>query len=269
MGKFSGTLIASDFDGTLVTSAKELPGNVREAIQYYMENGGLFTVCTGRTHQGFPFKYPDFVNAPVLLSNGGMAFDYGKNEVVFCDGIGDEGLPVMRDIRDFFPKVAIEMYPYGATYAIHLNDKSERHFTSQGIPFEVIDDPADAPRPWAKAMIGGEWEDIAGIQKFLSAYYRNKISYLPTVGGFLEVMRCGVDKGTALLKLARRFGVDKAHVYAVGDGYNDVEMLRAAAKAFVPENGDEFSKAEADYIVRSNEEGAIAHVVEILDTLYT
>ncbi|HHX71664.1 MAG TPA: HAD family hydrolase [Clostridiales bacterium] len=268
MGKFTGTLIASDFDGTLVPSSKKLTNAVQEAVAYYMQNGGYFTVCTGRTHQGFPFSFPESVNAPVLLCNGGMAYDYHRNEVVFCDGIGDEGLAVMRDIRDFFPRVAIEMYPYGATYAIHLNEKSERHFTSQGIPFAIIDDPADAPRPWAKAMIGGEKEEIAGIQKFLAAYYHNKISFLPTTGGFLEVMRCGVDKGSALLKLARRLGVDKAHVYAVGDGYNDVEMLRAAALAFVPENGDAFSKAEADYIVRSNEEDAIVHVIEILDSIY-
>ena len=45
-------------------------------------------------------------------------------------------------------------------------------------------------------------------------------------------------------------------------------MLRAAAKAFVPANGDPSAMACADYVVRSNEEDAVAHVIEILTDLY-
>ena len=45
-------------------------------------------------------------------------------------------------------------------------------------------------------------------------------------------------------------------------------MLRAAAKAFVPANGDPYAMACADYVVRSNEEDAVAHVVEILTEIY-
>ena len=45
-------------------------------------------------------------------------------------------------------------------------------------------------------------------------------------------------------------------------------MLQAAAAGFVPANGDERAMACADYVVRSNEEDAVAHVVEILTELY-
>ena len=54
----------------------------------------------------------------------------------------------------------------------------------------------------------------------------------------------------------------------MGDGCNDLEMLRAASLAFVPENGDAQPKALADYIVRSNAEGAVAHVIDILAGIY-
>ena len=45
-------------------------------------------------------------------------------------------------------------------------------------------------------------------------------------------------------------------------------MLRAAARAFVPANGDSFALACADEVVRSNEEDAVAHVVELLTERY-
>ena len=77
-----------------------------------------------------------------------------------------------------------------------------------------------------------------------------------------------MDKGTALLQLADALGVKHEDAFAVGDGYNDVEMLRAAARAFVPANGDSFALACADEVVRSNEEDAVAHVVELLTERY-
>ena len=65
MGKFSGCLLASDFDGTLADASGEITSGVREALRYYLAQGGFFTVCTGRTKQGFHKYAPDIINAPV------------------------------------------------------------------------------------------------------------------------------------------------------------------------------------------------------------
>ena len=94
-------------------------------------------------------------------------------------------------------------------------------------------------------------------------------SFLPTSGTFVEVLKKGVNKGSGLLKLADRLGVPHTRIYAAGDGYNDVDMLRAAAGAFVPCNGSAEAKVAATHIVRSNNDGAVAHAIEILDTIYT
>ena len=45
-------------------------------------------------------------------------------------------------------------------------------------------------------------------------------------------------------------------------------MLKASAKGFVPENGSQEALAVADYITRTNDDGCIAHAIEILDELY-
>ena len=172
----------------------------------------------------------------------------------------------MRAVRDRFPKASIEMYPFDATFAIHLSDDSERHFTSQDIPFTTVDDPSQAKRPWAKVMIGCHEceEDAQEIQRFLKENYDDPI-FLPTTGAFIELMKKGVDKGTGLLRLADCLGVPHNRCYAVGDGYNDLEMLTAAAAGFVPENGGPEALAAATYIIRSNNDGAVANVIEILD----
>lgn len=263
---FDGVLLVSDFDGTLVPANKQVTPGVKKALRFFEENGGRFTVCTGRCYLGFHAYSEEIINAPVLLANGGMAYDYAEGKVAFCDGIGDEGVEPLRAVAKAFPDVSIEMYPLDRSYAVNMTEKTHRHFTSQSIPFDSIDDPADAPRPWAKVMIAGERERIAEVQQFLKN--ESRIAFLPTDGGFLEVLAKGVDKGSALLKLADRLGIRHEDAYAVGDGYNDVEMLRAASKAFVPANGDSYAMACADTVVRSNEEDAVAHVIEILTQIY-
>ena len=78
----------------------------------------------------------------------------------------------------------------------------------------------------------------------------------------------GITKRTAVKYLCDLWKIPPESAAAFGDNYNDVEMLRAAAKAFVPANGDPYAMACADYVVRSNEEDAVAHVVEILTEIY-
>lgn len=266
-GRFTGVLLTSDFDGTFVPSTKIVQEDVKEALRYFIKEGGLFTVSTGRTYMGFHAYSSEYINAPVLLANGGMAFDYARNEVILERGIGDEGLEPISAVAEAFPHIAIELFPMNQAYAIHFSSESERHFTSQGIPFSVVDKPEDAPRPWIKAMLNGDNSSIGEVQMFLKERCP-QVNFLPTKGRYLEILGKGVDKGTSVRMLADRLEVDMEHVYCAGDGYNDVEMLQAAHKAFVPENGDEEALKCADYVVRTSENGCIAHVVEILDEIY-
>ena len=60
-------------------------------------------------------------------------------------------------------------------------------------------------------------------------------------------------------------GIDDDKLIAVGDGYNDVDMLLSVENSFVPENGCEKAKECAKYIVCSNDDGCIADVIEILE----
>ena len=53
LGKFEGVLLASDFDDTLVGSDCEVSRGNREALEYFVREGGRFTVSTGRAHRTF------------------------------------------------------------------------------------------------------------------------------------------------------------------------------------------------------------------------
>ena len=264
--KFSGCLIASDYDGTLYNNEGVVTPQVREKIAYFIANGGRFTVCTGRTVQGFHAYESSYINAPVLHGNGSTCYDYESNTLVFGDSVGEEIFGAIRAVAKSFPSASIEMYSFYNSFVINRSETSHNHFTCQGIEYTVIEDPSKADLPWQKVMIYSE-KDSAAIQSFLAENHPD-VHFLPTTGTYIEIMKPGVDKGSGLLKLADSLSIPHGKVFAVGDGFNDREMLVAAAIGFVPCNGSEEALAVADRVVRSNDDGAVAHVIEILDEMF-
>lgn len=263
--KFKNVLLASDFDGTLKNDCGEITPEVISAIKYFMNEGGLFTVCTGRIYQGFHLYSSEYINAPVLLGNGAMAYDYENEKIIFNDAIKDEGVAPLEYIYKKFPDTAFEFYAFECVSALNPEETSVRHFTSQDIEFKTVASVKEAPRPWTKVMLHSK-KNSQSIQNELEKF--PEIAFLKTTGEYIEVLKKSVNKGTALLKLGKALGCEIGNIYAAGDGYNDVDMLVAAAAGFVPENGSKEALAAATHVTRSNNEGCIAHAIEILDTVY-
>ena len=76
---YSDILLTVDFDRTLTDYESQIPQRNIEAIEYFIANGGKFTVNTGRSTATF-WQYLDSlpVNAPFLLYNGSAAWEKGK-----------------------------------------------------------------------------------------------------------------------------------------------------------------------------------------------
>ncbi len=265
MGKYSGVLLASDYDGTLAANDGTIPERVRQAIRAFIAEGGRFTVSTGRTLLGFHAYDPELINTPAILANGGMIYDYSSGTVTELLGLDETCIPDLRKVAERFPELAVEMYAPDDTCCIHLNERSRRHFEGHRIVPREIGDPSEASFPCAKVMFGGSADDIRAAQEFLAEC--PSLSFVPTKGTLLEVLRPGVNKGTTLRRLAELLGIAPENVYAVGDGDNDADMLKAAAAAFVPANGDAEAKVCADYLVCSNDDGAVADAIGIIGTM--
>lgn len=263
--KFKNVLLASDFDGTLTRSDGVIDEKVINAIKYFISEGGNFTVCTGRIHQGFHLYNEAYINAPVIMGNGAMLYDC-KNERVVCENsIGDEGVAVFDDILEKFPEVAVEFYNAEQISAVNAGEVTLKHFEWMKFDYVNVARPNDAKRPWTKVMIYAD-KYSQQVQALLEKH--SKVSFLKTTESYIEVLANGVDKGKGLMRLGKMLGCSPENIYAAGDGYNDVDMLKAAAIGFVPENGMREALAVADRITRSNNDGCIAHVIEILDKLY-
>ena len=268
MGKFDRVLLASDYDGTLYDSLGVITEQVKRAIRYFTDQGGYFTVSTGRSRQGFHSYSPDYINAPVLVANGAMAYDYAAGRTVFVDGVPAKGRSVFERIVRRFPGMCVEFYTDDfRSFAISPDERTRRHFNSQQIEWTELSDLSQLPFPVIKIMIGAG-DRTFEVQDYLQKTDLDGIKYIPCAGDFVELHSATAGKGSGLLRLADHLGVPRKNAFAVGDGSNDVDMLQAAAIGFVPCNGDALALNAADRVVRSNDEGAVAHVIEMLDELF-
>ena len=164
MGKFSNMLLASDFDGTLADSSGNIPEKVREKIKYFIANGGIFTVCTGRTMQGFHRYSPDIINAPVLCANGMMAYDYGEQKTVFADLMKEDAEKLVKTVLSKYPDMCIEMYCDNfETFVINPDERTRRHLEGQYIRYCVVSSIDEFDVSLVKLMIG-VGENSAAVQ---------------------------------------------------------------------------------------------------------
>lgn len=268
MGKFSGCILASDYDGTLANSKGLIDKEVRDAIKYFTAEGGLFTVCTGRTKQGFHAYSQELMNAPVLLGNGAMAYDYGTGKTAFVNGINIDDIDVLRHIRDNFPDIGIEIYGSDfSSYVINPHERNIRHFKGQDIEFRIVDDYPETVFPAVKVMVSVGKDRCMEFQRFLDSIDMGGLKYIPQYGDFIEIISNQTDKGNGLLQLAEICGLDKSKVFAIGDGANDVTMLNAAAVGFVTANGDDYAKEAGDIEVKSNDEFAVADAIARIEKM--
>lgn len=262
MGIFSGCLLASDYDGTLANSKGQIDKEVQDAIKYFTANGGYFTVCTGRTKQGFHAYSADLMNAPILLANGSMAYSYDTGRISFLDGIEKKSLGSLEYIKENYKDIGIEIYGSDfSSYVINPDERNIRHFQFQYIDFKVVNDYPAEVFPAVKVMISVGRERVEDFMRFLDSVEMNGIKYIPQYGDFIEIISDKTDKGRGLLTLAKCLGVDKSRAFCVGDGSNDVDMLKAAAVGFVPENGDILAKKAGNVMVKSNDEFAVADAI--------
>ena len=266
MGIFSGYLLVSDFDGTLTDSRGKIPERNIEAIRRFVSSGGYFTISTGRTKSGFHNFDEELINAPVILGNGAMAFDYKNNKIAFTNSITEKDMSVLNKMINEFENVGTEFYRTDdKVFVINKNEANIRHFEGLKIQhYTECNEFTKESFPIVKVMVSAG-EDARKLQEYFDVSDMGSLKYIPTNGSFVEILSRNAGKGRALHQLADYLGTDKSKTFCAGDGSNDADMLGDEFFSFCPSSGEGFAKNAADKILCSSDEGVIADVIEYIE----
>ncbi len=245
---FSDILLTVDFDRTLTAPDSTIPQRNLEAIRYFMENGGIFTVNTGRSlpmstiiRENVP------VNAPMLLYNGGLAYDTQKQQIVFADQIDLDLEATMRELEAMFPHLVTEVEGIEAHYLFKENPMWNDFCANNRCEARTVEYGADLG-PFLKFCVYGPLRDntVAGLyrgsEEELAYYDQVEAAIRQRFGKDTAVYRAApriVDvhpKEASKLHAARKLQkmLGRKLLVCVGDGENDLSMMEGADFSWCP-----------------------------------
>ena len=248
MALFPDVLLTDDFDLTLTAPDNTIPQRNLDAIRYFMDNGGAFTVNTGRS-VGMIRKYLDIipVNAPLLLYNGSAAYDPKTGDFTFCHTINLDQAGTLRECLELFPDMVLEVQGKDAHYAFRENPMWEGYCNDCQCCGGIVR-PEDDMGPFIKMTLYGtfheptvshlfratpeEMERCAEVEQTLRRLYGDSVEVFRSGARIIDVHTKGVSKARSARQLQAQLG--RKILFCVGDGENDVSMLQNADYAYCP-----------------------------------
>ena len=272
MGIFSDVLLTVDYDRTLTAPDSTIPARNIEAILYFMENGGAFTVNTGRSvPMARPFMHKVPTNAPLLLYNGSAAYDREKDCLEFMHEIDMDMWKTVEELLELFPDLTVEVQGVDNHYNF-IPDPAWDAFSAHNNCSYATAQWGQNLGPFLKFSLYGEIRDVTvaslfdgseaeihrldEAQKLIETRYAGKVSAFRAAPRIIDVHAAGVSKARAGRELQKRLG--RKILVCVGDAENDILMLQNADFAFVP--SDAILKNRFPNVCSCGE-GAVADVI--------
>ncbi len=256
-------LIVLDLDGTLLMGNGRIhPDNI-QPIRQAIAQGIPVILATGKTR----------ASALELIETLGLATPGVFNQgMIICDADG-----TVRRLVTLATVVAAAVLDFAAGRNLPVNayspdglwttaDDQYRHLLHSKYREPL---PAFSPDlrqklaniRFTKLLISDEAHNDE-TRADLERHVAGQAQVVQAVPEYIEVLPLGVSKGEAVRWLLNEMAVDPAVVMAVGDGENDLEMLRMVGLGVAMGNAHDSVKAAADFVVGSNETAGVAEAIE-------
>ena len=270
MALFEDILLTVDFDRTLTGPDGKIPQRNLDAIAYFMENGGSFTLNTGRGVGTF-WKYMDTIphNAPLLMYNGSAAYENGQ--LTQLKPIDLDPWETLHTMRKLFPGLNLEVQGPKVHHLIDPQPEFIALYERQNWRYAIATD-GEPLEPFIKfALFGTPRQPVVGdlfdvtpeeetmfrnAEETIKALYEGKVSVFRAAPRIIDVHAIGVSKNAAARTLQARLG--KKLLVCVGDAENDISMLDGADYAYCPADGVVADRYET---VCNCADGAVADVI--------
>ena len=148
----------------------------------------------------------------------------------------------------------------GGICVVRANEYTYRHTVHEGLtyrmaPLEELDGG------WNKVLFACSHEMLMQIQDFLDARKYPGVYFIATNRNYFEIMPEGAAKGAALGELCTYMGIPIENTVAIGDYFNDIELMRAAGHSVAMGNAPKEVQLAADTVTGRCLDGGVAEVL--------
>lgn len=263
-------LIALDIDGTLVGDDLVVGPRTRAAIRAAMELDVSVSLVTGRmVSSAMRFARELGLTAPVVGYQGGLI---RAMPVAGSKRLGKLLLHMplaagaARDIVSWSMANGLDPHVnHLERFILRTNDPNAGDYSAfMGAQAEFIDDLRSIHHPVTKVLAVGEPPWPVDVAPQARAYFAGRADVTISHPRFLEFVAPGVSKGRAVRYLARRHGVALGATLAIGDQWNDLEMLAEVGHGVAMPSAPAGVKAVARYEAPPVSDEGVATMIEAL-----
>jgi len=268
-------LLAADIDGTLLNPQLQISEGDLAALRRAHADGVEIILVTGRRHTfALPIARQLGFDLWLISSNGAITRSL-SGETFHRDLLPAETCrklcTAMREFRGN-TVLTFDQETRGAIVLEHMQDlngsiqrwlEKNMEYIDFVIPIEdsLTTDPVQAMfcGPIARMQQALAGLAVSGVEKEITVL---RTEYPVRDLSIVDVLNQGCSKGHALERWARYRGIPREQVMAIGDNYNDIEMLAFAGVPFIMGNASEELRGRGWAVTLSNGENGVAAAIE-------
>jgi len=262
-------LIALDIDGTLVGEDQVIGDRTMAAVAEATRRGIAVSLVTGRmATSAVPFADALGLTGPLVAQQGAMV------RAMPAPGSRRPGRLLYH--RPLTPQVTLDIVRWCMDRELipHFNHlewmivgaaeermEEYRHFVGDRLRI-VPDVIVRAARPVTKVVAIGEGNHSLDVLDEGRAHFAGRAEVTLSHPRFLEFLAPGVSKGLGVRWLARRLGIPLAQCLAIGDQYNDLEMIVEVGHGVAMPSAPAAVQAAARFVAPAVAEEGAAQMIE-------
>lgn len=257
-------LLAIDVDDTLIGSDLKISEETFNKIQEAKQAGVQVVIATGRMFKAIiPFLNQLDLPGPAIVYNGAMV-----KCLADTNPIAQSPIPVedAREIAKTIEELGFQLNAYlnDQLYVRKRTAEVLRYMERTGVDSIEVGPIGEflEEAPTKLLVIHYNRPEIEELKLKLRELFGDRTNITGSKPYFIEITAKGISKKKALADLASSLGIKAEEVIAIGDGLNDLEMVKWAGLGVAVANAHRDLKNVADYITGSCNDNGVAQVIE-------
>lgn len=258
-------LLVTDLDDTLISDTTGLSENAIKAISKAKEKGIKATIATGRMHSSaFPYAKALDIAGPIISFNGALIKGMISDNIILHFPVDyDYAIEVLKFAEEtdrYIQYYSMTDY-YVPEHSAHSDLYGQRTNTRAKLTHKPLINSLDFA-PTKILMIGNNKDDAEKLCNMAAQKFKGKLNIVRSSDTYIEFNNIKASKTAACEALAKHYGYDLRNIMAIGNGGNDVEMLRNCGLGIAVGNSVPEALEAADYICPSQEDDGVADAIQ-------
>lgn len=260
-------MVCLDIDGTLLNSKHMISENTKKVIYRITEEKQIpIILVSARMPKGILFLQEELnIIQPIICYSGSLI--QSNNTTLLNNTISlSDVKPIYGIMKEL--NIHVSLYRNNEWYVEEMDEWAQQESEITNIKPTIIKF-ADLFSIWTQKNSGpnkilcmSSSSNIKELNKKIQEYHFDKLNVYPSKPTYLEIMPISATKTSAIEFLCKRFNISKSQVIAIGDNYNDMDMIKFAGLGIAMGNAPDEVKKCADDITFSNDDDGVAKALE-------